>query len=429
MAIPFARLGIPAPFRKSIAPSAPRTAKIAVAKGLIPTTSDVQIALLYVLAVDKDRVVAKMARTTLKEMPVSLVLSGISHSTFPKVLEFIAQFKTDPELDQRLLQLRGTPDRAAELVAARANRDLCEALVRNQERLLITPTVFVSLHGNVNCTDELLQNAEAFLRMHNSLPDTPARRPFVSPDAVDAAPAPAKKVSTGNPLDDLFGDGPSEAEDVGVDPTPVPQPVPGKVVAPSPTVSMPEPGLDMFDLDAVKTDTHLFGAFKFDFADDMDGFSWDLTQDSEAGGKKVVEEEEHQSMMKKIQDMTVGKRIKLAYMGNQQARKVLVRDPNKVICAAVVKSGRLTPGEIISFAGNKNLQDEVVRIIAENKEFLRKYPVQVALINNPKCPPAIAMRLMPYLHKRDLQQLGNNKGVSGMIFTAARKMFKDKYRK
>ena len=429
MAIPFARLGIPAPFRKSIAPSAPRTAKIAVAKGLIPTTSDVQLSLLYVLAVDKDKVVAKVARSTMREMPVSMVMSGISHTTFPKVLEFIAQFKTEPELDQRLLQLRGTPDRAAEIVAARADKELCEALVRNQERLLITPSVYVSLHGNENCTDEVLQNAESFLRLHNSLPDTPSRRPFQSTAEPAVAAVPEKKASKGNPLDDLFGDGPPVVEDVESDLTPASEPVPVKAVVTPPVVVTPEPGLDMFDLDAVKPDANAFGAFRFDFEDDMNDFSWDLTKEAEEGGKKVVEEEEHHSVMKKIQDMSVGKKIKLAYMGNQEARKVLVRDPNKVIASAVVKSGRLTPGEISSFAGNKNLHDDVVRIIAENKEFVRKYPVQVALVNNPKCPNAIAMRLMQGLQKKDLQQLANNKGVSGMIFTAAQKMFKQKYRK
>jgi hypothetical protein len=428
MAIPFARLGIPAPFRKSISPSAPRTAKIAVAKGLIPTTSDVQLSLLYVLAVDKDRAVAKVARATMREMPVSQVLSGISHTTFPKVLEFIAQFKVEPELDQRLLQLRGTPDRAAELVAARADKDLCEALGRNQERLLITPTVYISLHGNENCSEEVLQNAESFLRLHNSLPETPARRPFVSVVEAAAATAPVKKPAKENPLDDLFGDGPSEAEEVASAPTV--EPVPVKVVAPPPIVATPEPGLEMFELDAVKPDANAFAAFRFDFEDDMNDFSWELTKEAEEGGKKVADdEEEHHSLMRRIQDMTVGKKIKLAYMGNQQARKILVRDPNKVIASAVVKSGRLTPGEIASFASNKNLHDDVVRLIAENKEFVRKYPVQVALINNPKCPSAIAMKLMQGLHKRDLQQLANNKGVSGMVFTAAKKMFKEKYRK
>ena len=93
MGIPFERLGIPAPFRKSVSPGAPRSAKVAVAKGLIPCTADVQLSLLYVLAVDKDRAVAKAARATMRAMPVPQILSGISQSTFPKVLEFIAQFK------------------------------------------------------------------------------------------------------------------------------------------------------------------------------------------------------------------------------------------------------------------------------------------------------------------------------------------------
>ena len=215
MGIPFERLGIPAQFRKSVSPSAPRTAKIAVAKGLIPTTSDVQLALLYVLAVDKDRVVAKAARATMKTMPPSQVISGISQSTFPKVLEFIAQFRPDKELDQRLLQLRSTPNRAAEMVAARADAELCEILVRNQERLLMTPSVFVSLHANPNCSDEELANAESFLRLHSCLPAVPDRRPFLKTEEVK--PVQVKVEVKKNALDDLFDD--EVAEDSAVSET------------------------------------------------------------------------------------------------------------------------------------------------------------------------------------------------------------------
>ena len=75
------------------------------------------------------------------------------------------------------------------------------------------------------------------------------------------------------------------------------------------------------------------------------------------------------------------------------------------------------------------MHDEVVRLIAENKEFVRKYPVQVALVNNPKCPTPLALRIMQNLHKRDLQQLANNKNVPAVIFGTAMKIFKEKYRK
>ena len=207
MGIPFERLGIPAPFRKSVSPGAPRSAKVAVAKGLIPCTADVQLALLYVLAVDKDRAVAKAARGTMKAMPVPQIISGISQSTFPKVLEFIAQFKPDRELDQRLLQIRNTPDRAAEMVAARADAGLCEILVRNQERLLMTPSVFLALHGNPLCSDDELANAESFLRLHNSLPEVPDSRPFQQQKPVEIA-AKARPAPKKNALDDLFDDFP-----------------------------------------------------------------------------------------------------------------------------------------------------------------------------------------------------------------------------
>ena len=127
--------------------------------------------------------------------------------------------------------------------------------------------------------------------------------------------------------------------------------------------------------------------------------------------------------------MGVGEKIKLAYLGNQEARKVLIRDSNKIVAAAVVKSGRLTPNEVTSIAGNKNLADDVLREIATNAEFTRKYPVRVALVNNPKTPVSIAIGFISQLQKKDLQQLANNRGVSSTIFGTAKKLFKSKYRK
>ena len=187
----------------------------------------------------------------------------------------------------------------------------------------------------------------------------------------------------------------------------------------------------MFDLGEVGQDAQGFEAFSFDFSDDMNDFSWSLTIDPTEGEGQGGEEEEavRVSMEKQIGDMSVGKKIKLAYTGNQQARKILIRDSNKVVAAAVVKSGRLSPNEVASFAGNRNLHDEVVRLIAQNKEFVRKYPVQVSLVNNPKCPKQLALKLMQGLSKKDLQAVANNKNVPSIIFGSAMKMFKAKYRK
>jgi hypothetical protein len=305
----------------------------------------------------------------------------------------------------------------------------------------MTPKVYVALYGNPNCTEEHIQAAESFLRMHNSLPKVAEKRPFATVEApVESTKAPvkvAKKAPQKNALDDLFDDGPtsvdlgeqgSDAVEEALKPAAIVAPTPTPVVT-APTI--PEPDLEMFNLDAMNTGE--LSGFSFDYEDQGEDFSWDLTKDIDEGAKKntsvAEEEEQNQSIGKKIRDMTVGQKIKLAYRGNIEVRKLLVRDSNKIVATAVVKSGRLTPNEVASFAGNKNLASDVVREIATNKEFTRKYPVQVALANNPKTPVPVALRLMQGLHKKDLQALGNNRSVTGAVFGAAQKMFKEKYRK
>jgi len=127
--------------------------------------------------------------------------------------------------------------------------------------------------------------------------------------------------------------------------------------------------------------------------------------------------------------MSVGEKIKLAYLGNKTARRVLIRDPNKIVSSAVVKSGRLNPAEVVAFASNRNLSDDVVRELARNNDFTRKYPVKVALANNPKTPVSVAIAFVHHLHRRDLQALANNRNVTSVIFTTAKNLYKSKYRK
>ena len=171
------------------------------------------------------------------------------------------------------------------------------------------------------------------------------------------------------------------------------------------------------------------GEFSFDFRSEQDvEFSFDLTGESRQNPDED-EEEEYISMEQRIKNMTVGHKIKLAFKGNKEARSILIRDTNKSVAVAVVKSGRLTDGEVSNYAGNRNLSDEVIREISCNKEFIRKYPVKVALVNNPKTPVSTALGFVSLLHKRDLQHLSRNKNVSSVISSAAMKRFKEKFRR
>ena len=161
-----------------------------------------------------------------------------------------------------------------------------------------------------------------------------------------------------------------------------------------------------------------------------DDFSLELSNINEDGEEEEEEAEEEEkeyiSLEQAIKDMSVGHKIKLAYKGNKEARSILVRDTNKSVAVAVVKSGRLSDGEVAQYAGNRNLVDDVIREIANNNEYTRKYAVKAALVANPKTPLPKAIAFIKSLHKKDLQLLCRNK-----MFQAVRRLavrhFREKY--
>lgn len=127
----------------------------------------------------------------------------------------------------------------------------------------------------------------------------------------------------------------------------------------------------------------------------------------------------HESLYAKIMNMGVSEKIKLATLGNREARNLLIRDPNRMIIQAVLDSPRLTDDDVAGFAANRNLSQEVTRIIANKKEFLKNYSVQVALVQNPKTPLPSALKLLNHLRENDLRKISKSKNIPSVLARAA----------
>jgi hypothetical protein len=127
-----------------------------------------------------------------------------------------------------------------------------------------------------------------------------------------------------------------------------------------------------------------------------------------------------------IQGMTVFQKIKLARMGNKEARGLLVRDRNKIVASAAIRSPKITENEIVSFAKMRNVCDEVLRAIAQNRDWTRSYSVKLALATNPKTSPPSAVKFLNYLQERDLRNIMKSKDVPSAISTHARRILSKK---
>lgn len=129
----------------------------------------------------------------------------------------------------------------------------------------------------------------------------------------------------------------------------------------------------------------------------------------------ALEEGERLTFSQRVAEMSVAEKIKLATRGNKEARTILLRDSNKLVALAAVQSPKLTESEVLSLSNNRTIHDDVMRYIISNREWMKMYQVKVNLVNNPKCPAGIALRLLPHMRPNDLKGISRNKNISSIV--------------
>jgi hypothetical protein len=123
-----------------------------------------------------------------------------------------------------------------------------------------------------------------------------------------------------------------------------------------------------------------------------------------------------------LTSLSVPQRLKMALKGTREQRSVLVRDPNKMVSAAVMSSPKLTDMEVECFARMGNVSEDVLRTIGMSRAWTQNYCVCSALIRNAKTPLAISMSLLPRLNEREVKFLVNDRNVPEGLRLAARKI-------
>ena len=147
-----------------------------------------------------------------------------------------------------------------------------------------------------------------------------------------------------------------------------------------------------------------------------------LEEEAEEEAEEEKEEEESADIFTQISNMTIPQKIKLAIFGNVNARKILIRDTNRMIPLFVLQNPRISDKEILDAAKNTNVDEGVHRAIARNGQWMKMYAIKVAIVSNPKVPIGVALPQLKHLQLRDLRMLAKSKNISSVIATQSKKL-------
>lgn len=152
-------------------------------------------------------------------------------------------------------------------------------------------------------------------------------------------------------------------------------------------------------------------------ADDAEAVTRYLTDEEQQDKEKVS------SVQRLYRLNTVGK-VQAALKGTREERAILIRDPNRIVSAAVLGSPKVTDAEIESFSAMKNVSSDILRQIGMNKDFVKRYSVIANLVKNPRTPLAVSIGMVARLNPRDMKSITVDRNVPEVIRKQAQRFVK-----
>ncbi|HKZ56255.1 MAG TPA: hypothetical protein VJ024_00970 [Thermodesulfovibrionales bacterium] len=131
-----------------------------------------------------------------------------------------------------------------------------------------------------------------------------------------------------------------------------------------------------------------------------------------------------QTIYQKIQGLKFSDKRLLALRGGRDVRSVLIKDPNKELSLTVLENPKITETEIELIAKSRTSSDEAIRKIIKKREWMKSYPIILAIVSNPKTPAGIGISLLSGLKTKDLSSLEKNKNIPEAIRSAAKTLLR-----
>jgi len=381
-----------------ISGKAPQPARLAAARGMLPLQQSDLLEVLVALTASDDAQISAAATETLKsESPDDLLLAAKAEDTAPNVLAYLAtQPDGTPQVYEATILNTRTPDQAlAKLAATTSHRSLLELITINQQRLVRCPEIIDAILQNPACGGEAERRARE------------TRKEFFEKERG------ARQIA-----DELRARGQMAAAEFFET---------AELTTPGGELSLDDAWLIAQHIEV--SDADLDDAWLP--AERYEELVSETAADVSENVQRVIESErlergdisaDRVSLIRKIMFMNTKDRMKLAMKGDREARSILIRDSNKVVCSAVVNNPRITEQEIENIAAMRTVADEVLRLIALNRSWARSYPIIHNLARNPRTPIPTVMNLLLRIKTKDLQSLTQNRNVSEAVRRQAQRL-------
>ncbi len=374
--------------------TAPRPAVLAAARGVLPLPQNDLLEVLVAFARSDDTEAADFARVTLSAQDAVVLESSVrSLDVAASVLDYFADRNELPKtVHEGIVTNAKTPmSTIVRFAKTTTNGELLELISLNQQLLIQTPAIIDAIIANPSRTSEAERRAAETKReffekergVQQIANELRAQGKEAAAEFIEQAEFAENFDESGLDLDDamllasLIEVPDSETDDswLGLE-----------FIEELYAEETPEQRQAIVD--------KIIGDFRM--------------EDSEVGAERI-------SVLNRVLKMGMKDRVRLAMKGDREARNILIRDPNRIVAQAVVQNPRITEQEMEKIASMRSITEDILRQIANSRQWARNYLIVHNLARNPRTPIANVLNILSRLQLRDLAALSKNKNVSDAV--------------
>ena len=127
-----------------------------------------------------------------------------------------------------------------------------------------------------------------------------------------------------------------------------------------------------------------------------------------------------------IRTLPVGARLRLTRGAPRSLRGLLIRDNHPLVAVSTLENNVWSDQEIEQIARSRSVSLDVLAGITKRRDWMRKYPIVLAVVANPRTPIPSALRLIPQLGARDLRNLSRDRNVADAVRSQAQRLYRIK---
>lgn len=124
-----------------------------------------------------------------------------------------------------------------------------------------------------------------------------------------------------------------------------------------------------------------------------------------------------------IRTLSIPARLKLARGAPRSLRSILLRDSNPQVAVATLLNNAISDQELEQTATSRSVVEEVLVAITRKREWIGKYNICKALVQNPRTPLPTALRLVTRMSVRDLRELSRDRNVPDAVRSTALRLY------